>query len=303
MRCTPFLGAVSIAAVLALAGPAASAEAMNCQIDFGQILPRPDAGEPFHAPPAGPSAHLGGHGQLVFGTDAVYLHHLPFFLTGGRHPHNFQVLMRVSFASDADRQAYLDHRAGNPDALYTALPPDFTQDEIEAIFRSGDKGHSLGVVEFFDEHFENRPMPTAFLEAEVTVDEVVIFRELAPHGPVADELVYRIVQGGDETFLVHANSSPPDFDHVAAARVALPADGPADANLHGGVLRVSGASNDEAGRLRAGDTLACSAHDGTRRMPFDVTVSVGADVYCEAGELSAVAGEPGFEGKRACSVD
>lgn len=77
----------------------------------------------------------------------------------------------------------------------------------------------------------------------------------------------------------------------------------AEPSLDGGVLRMVGAANTEHERLVAGKTLSCSAHDGTRRPILNVTVRLEREVYCEAGELGAVASSPTFEGKRPCTKD
>lgn len=296
-------GAASLA-VLALMATAASAETPRCEIDFGLIMENLEPnGTPVHEEPAAPSAHFGSHGQLVFGEDVVYLHHLPFLFDHRRHPHNFQVVMRVSFMDEADEQAYLERRKLLPDALFTAVPPSYDQGWLEETFENGLGDQELGEVEIYDEHFENRPRPEPFLSAGMVIDEVLQFRELLPTGPTADELRYMIVENGQEAFLVHELSSPPDFDQVLKVTLSPDMTGPSEVSLDRGILRMVGAENVEGGRLTVGEALTCSAHDGTRRMPFDVAVTVEREMYCEAGELSDVAGGPGFEGKRACAPE
>lgn len=298
------LGATSLT-VLTVSSAIAAAEPPRCEIDFGPIMEHvTQPAIEVHDGPVGASTHLGSHGQLLFGEDAVFLHHLPFLIDSpSRHPHNFQVLMRVSFVDDADEHAYLEQRKQFPDALFTALPAPFNQDQLQVVFEQELTGQPLGVVELFDQHFESFPQPEPFLTAPLVVDEVVQFNELLPTGPTADTLRYLIVQGEQEAFIVHELSSPPDFDQVL--KVSLTHDGPAATglSLDGGVLRTVGAANNEHERLIAGDTLSCSAHDGTRRPILEVTAKIEAEVYCEAGELSAVANSPEFEGKRACASD
>lgn len=295
-------GAASLA-ILALTSTAAWAETPRCEIDFGPIMEnlRPNEST-VHQEPVGSSAHFGSHGQLVFGEDVVYLHHLPFLMDDpSRHPHNFQVLLRVSFFDEADEQAYLDRRKLRPDALFTALPEAYDQGWLKEIFENGLDGQELGEVQLYDEHFENFPRPQPFLRAGMVIDEVLRFRELVPKGPTADELRYMIVESEQEAFLVHELSSPPDFDQVLKVTLTPEITGPPEVSLDRGMLRLIGADNVEGGRLTMGETLTCSAHDGTRRLPFDVAVTVEGETYCEAGELSDVADSPSFEGKRACA--
>ena len=294
-------GAASLA-VLAVTGAAAWAET-PCEIDFGPIMEslRPNE-SPVHQGPVGSSTHFGSHGQLVFGEDEVYLHHLPFLIDDpNRHPHNFQVLMRVSFVDEADEQVYLERRKLLPDALFTALPDAYNQDWLKETFENGVAGEELGEVLLFDDHFENSPPPQPFLSAEMVIDEVLKFSELLPSGPTADELRYMIVESEQEAFLLHDLSSPPDFDQVLNVTLTSENTSPAEVSFDRGMLRLIGADNAEDGRLGVGDALSCSAHDGTRRLPFDVAVAIEREIYCEAGELSDVAGGPSFEGKRACA--
>lgn len=297
-------GAAALA-IVALTSTAARAETARCEIAYGAIVAdlRPNQ-TTVHQQSVPSSTHFGSHGQLIFGEDKVYLHHLPFLQADpSRHPHNFQVLMRVSFVDEADRQAYLQRRKLRPDALFTALPDDYGQIWLKTIFEAGAKGQELGEVEIFDEHFENDPRPRPFLKAEMVIDEVLEFRELDPDGPTADELRYMIVETEQEAFLIHEVSSPPDFDQVLKVTLTPAITGASEVSLDRGMLRLIGADNAEGGRLIVGDALTCSAHDGTRRLPFDVAVAIERETYCEAGELSAVAESPSFEGKRACAPE
>jgi hypothetical protein len=254
----------------------ARADTPQCLIDFGPITEHlRQTVTTVHDEPVGPSVHLGSHGQLIFGEDVVYLHHLPFLMEDpARHPHNFQVLMRVSFVDEADKQAYLERRQQAPSALFTALPAPFNQDRLRDFFENGSQGQELGEVSVFDEHFENFPEPQPFLRAGMVVDEVVQFSELLPKGPTAEELSYLIVESGEEAALVHVLSTPPDFDQVLQVTLTPKSAGSMALSLNRGTLRMLGASNVEAQRLRAGDAITCSAHDGTRRLPFEVAVTV-----------------------------
>ena len=62
----------------------------------------------------------GLHGMLLFGTDPLYLSHLPMF----GHPHNFQVILEVAFDADAEAVLRADRNDGG-DGLYTFAPAEF----------------------------------------------------------------------------------------------------------------------------------------------------------------------------------
>lgn len=295
---------VAAFAAFLVAIPAAAPQAreLTCRIDLQAVAAQAESPPFMHETPPLPGAHRGLHGQLVFGAEAVHLHHLPFFLLDpGDHPHNFQVVLRAAFRDPDDRAAYLARRSAAPDALFTAAPPVFVQD---ALAEEGVLGRSLGVVDLFDEHFENSPRPAPFLQAEMIVEKVLTWREVDPGGPRESRMSYLVSAAGGEVFLIHRIGAPPDFDQVLAAAVApVEIDTVDIAALDGGLLTVLNVDNAEVERLRPGETLGCTIVDGTRRIPVAVTVEAGREVYCEAGELSAPAGTDAFEGKRACAAE
>lgn len=300
----PLRAIVGALVLLPIAAPT-TAEDLNCIVETAGKLVRAPENSFTHRRPAGPAAHQGLHGQLLFGADAVCLHHLPFLLDDpDAHPHIFQTLVRVAFASPDDRAAYLERRKAAPEALFTAAPPPFDQDALEAMRDGGTEGRSLGRVEIYDGHFENDPRPSPFLVAEMTVEEVIVFREIDPGGPRRERLSYVVAAAGSEAFLVHLFAAPPDFDQVLRAGLAVepPAHGPPP-DLHGGRLTVHETPNAEGARLRPGTTLDCGVDDGTRRLPTSVAIEVTTQIYCEGGELSAMASDAAFEGRRACSTE
>jgi hypothetical protein len=69
-------------------------------------------------------------------------------------------------------------------------------------------------------HFESHPVThpgQSFLiapDAEVHIENVVYFQELHPQGPGLQDLQYLLFGRGQELFLAHVISQPPDFDQV-----------------------------------------------------------------------------------------
>ena len=74
----------------------------------------------------GGSDTTGLHGMLLFGTDPLYLSHLPMF----GHPHNFQVILEVAFDADAAAVLRADREDGGDD-LYTFAPAEFPITELD----------------------------------------------------------------------------------------------------------------------------------------------------------------------------
>ena len=74
----------------------------------------------------GGSDTMGLHGMLLFGTDPLYLSHLPMF----GHPHNFQVILEVAFDADTEAVLRADREDGGDD-LYTFAPAEFPITELD----------------------------------------------------------------------------------------------------------------------------------------------------------------------------
>jgi hypothetical protein len=82
--------------------------------------------DPAHAQRA---PHFDVHGQLIIGEESLYLPHLPvFWFDPSRHPHNFQVILEVTFSQEgSDPQAVYvrDRRAHREQRVYTLAPEPF----------------------------------------------------------------------------------------------------------------------------------------------------------------------------------
>ena len=97
---------------------------MHHQEHGGATHPKPP---PKAKPPPDPT--FGGHGQLIVGTGPIYLSHLPMFMFDpASHPHNFQVLLEVTFTASGGsdpQETYVRDRLDTGTRVYTLAPEKF----------------------------------------------------------------------------------------------------------------------------------------------------------------------------------
>jgi hypothetical protein len=247
-------------------------------------------------------AHAGGHGEgdttgvhgmLLFGEEELYLSHLPMFAS----PHNFQVLLEVTFDADV-REVLLSDRQAISDGIHTFAPEPFPIVELEP---GGDKPARTSIEgTIFRGHFERGGEPIA-KGVVAQVQDVVTFRELDVNAKRADDqkLAYLCVGRGGRLHVVHEITARPDFDHVLTARL-----------VPGTVTDMAGRAQDGdvASRRFVGDRVEFDGRSDTptdRLVPhqtadgvlrgsigpagshgFRAQVETGEEVYLEIDELS-----------------
>jgi len=225
----------------------------------------------------------GGHGMAVVGTDPIFLSHLPMFM----RPHDYQVILQASFGpADAP---YRKDRTAHPEArLYTFAPAPFVLPELFP----GDGGKAPKRTTFTGSlvrnHFEQPPAHPedphlVAPDVVVTVDRVVLHRHFDPASPRAKELGYLLFGKGQERFLAHVISGPPDFDQLLAVDVA--GLDLTDDQLAGGVpLVVPGRHNEPGDRLTEGEKVTTTAHLDGGGKPVEVVVT--SELYVETADLA-----------------
>ena len=263
------------AAVIALSVATSAASAEGCR-----IIDRPAtvaATDRLHGPiEALGRPHTGGHGQVIFGAAQPFVSHLPVFMgNAAGHPHNFQVLLAVDFDA-AGAGAYDAARAAG--GLMTALPDSFDMSRLVVAYPGLAPLRRLSGVTVFNGHFEQGGR-AAFGNATLDVDAVIYFQEFNHDAPRQSALSYLIFGSEEEAFALHLLSGPPDFDQILALSTITADPGLSD----GRFITLDGRANDEGGRLRPGEVLSCRGDDGAM-----ITLTVGGEIYCEAGEFDAV---------------
>jgi hypothetical protein len=197
------------------------------------------------APPTGRPAV---HNWVAFGTERLYLSHLPLF----HHSHHgFQVIVEARLESVAgetvdgagapveDAQAAFVARP-EPNDLYTIGPT--AAFHLVDMFRPLRDGTEVSFrANVFRGHVEHvgRPHPRTgrllYRNVRVVATRLIEFRALGHDGERAEHNEYILVGSGTETFAVHRITAPPDFDHIVA--VTLPDGLIGDAALQSGLAR------------------------------------------------------------------
>jgi len=252
-----------------------------------------------------PTPHTALHGQGIYGVDAVYLNHLAVFMGNPAfHPHNFQVILKVAFDSPEAAEAYREDRLGHPDTLYTAAPTDFDQ---MALVADSEPLRSLPQTEIYRGHFE-KPGRRLVIAADLTVENVIYHREFLLDGDKLPTQTYLLFGRGDDVFLTHLLSAPPDFDQTLAVTLDakdVPTDTVrdilADFIAAGVFLELPDRGNEETSRLRPGDTIVCAFSTPTRAQPVTIELRVDRESYCESGEVEALVTES-FNQPRPCGA-
>jgi hypothetical protein len=211
----------------------------------------------------------GVHGMLLFGEEALYLSHLPMFMT----IHDHQVILEVTLDHE-EEDAPAIYRADSLDMgerVYTLVPEEFS------LRRIGDEGEDAlrsfqGTV--YRGHFEKGGVP---ILRDVTVDvvNVIHFRRFDPKAQALPELQYLLFGRVDELYLAHLITKAPDFDQIVPVTVISHSF--SEETLEGGVLLTfPRRENQIFERLRGGERTVAQVQ---------VALETGTELYLEEGEL------------------
>jgi hypothetical protein len=164
------------------------------------------------------------HGMLLFfGQNTAYLSHLPMF---SMPTHRYQVIMEVMLDKAGKDQlaSVVKDREHTPTRMYSFTPtknfrlPDLVSTDaqhprLEAFPGTIVRGH------FEPNHFE--PQGEDIIPGVVArVKNVVHFNKFASHPQDPPDLQYLLFGRGQELFLAHVITRPPDFDHVLGVQIA-----------------------------------------------------------------------------------
>jgi hypothetical protein len=246
--------------------------------------------------------HRGIHGQLLYGEDPTYLSHLAVFMGEPvSHPHNFQVVLEVSFSDPSAEATYLQSLRATPDDIHTAVPPPYDQNAL-VVDEPGRQLHrTLAGTRFVRGHFEQggqQIMPPTDLDLE----RVVYFREFTTGGERDEAPHYLLFGRSNEAHLTHLISAPPDFQQILKVEVTAGDGLPEQLDellAEGLYLSLPDRDNTEDRRLRTGETIDCGVDAETSLAFPSVELRVAEESYCEAGELSSLVTGP-FNVPAAC---
>ena len=241
---------------------------------------------PSHPPT--PGDRPAGHGMVIVGEQPVYLSHLPMFMS----PHDYQVILEATLTKEgSDPQAsYLEDRKRTGTKLYTLAPERFVLPDLVPAQPGGEPRRRSFLGEAFRHHFERDDPPRVSLDEAVTVNvtNVVHFRKFDPDADKPNQLQYVLFGKGQELFLAHVITSPPDFDQILSVKIADHQF--TDEELRQGVPIVfPDRANSLDERLREGERVPGRvqlAGDGASEA-LEPQVEVGVEFYFEANELAS----------------
>lgn len=142
------------------------------------------------------------HGMLLFGSNKIYISHLPMF----HRPHDYQVIAEVELGAAARATYLAAHKADPHSPLYTLVPERFVLPDVI----SGAKSFKATV---FKGHFERGGEPIAEA-SEVKITKVVHFRKFQPGAQHPTQLEYLVFGSWGEAYAAHLVTAAPDFDQV-----------------------------------------------------------------------------------------
>lgn len=234
------------------------------------------------------------HNMLVIGEKTVFLSHLPMFdsliedKSDYTSMHRYQVILEAKFIRNGKdvTGTYMKDRQSNAGIkMYTLQPARFV---LARLFTPNADSPALRSFKatIFRDHLERNGEPIEGLEdVVVKVNKVVHARKFDPSQEKPAQLEYFLFGKGDELFLAHLITKPPDFDQI----VAVKAVGHRFTNEElGKGVRVLLPERSNAATQRIKEDEQAKAQfqivDGSQIL--DLPIQAGTEYYFEEGELA-----------------
>jgi hypothetical protein len=151
-----------------------------------------------------------GHGMFMFGTDAVFLSHMPMFTMAN---HMYQVVLRVSLPPDA-MQLYRQQQAAHPQSVRNLLN---SADDLYVLPELQRGTRTQFKADLFADYANDdaRPLGDPYASAvAVQVEQVVHFRRFNATQPRPTHLRYLLFGTAGQAHLSHYIAKDPDFQHI-----------------------------------------------------------------------------------------
>ncbi len=231
-----------------------------------------------------PVDHPATHNMLVVGEEAIYLSHLPMFQEEGKRPmpHRYQGVLEVTFAK---QEGYVkDRREHRATKIYTLTPEKFVLPDLVSSNPQHEPLGSFKAKSILRGHLERDDNVPILQDVEVSVKRVIHFREFDPKVKKSLQLKYLLFGKGQELFLAHLITTPPDFDQTLAVKVTDHEF--TNEELAKGIQVVfPGTTNAAASRLREKQRVAGEMKVDNAPAPKKIQVEVDREFYFEEGEL------------------
>ena len=154
---------------------------------------------------------FGRHNMFAFGRRTLFLSHFPSFMA----PHDTQLIFEATLedANGSLQEVWLRERESHPgQGGYVMKPEAFA---LSTLYTPDPPARGSFTATFFRGGDEAIPELT---DVTVRVTDVVYANKLDQSASF-DELCYILFGRGDELFLAHLLSRPPDFDQIVSVRL------------------------------------------------------------------------------------
>jgi hypothetical protein len=234
------------------------------------------------------------HNMLVVGGKTVFLSHLPMFddLSEDKSDytsmHRYQVILEARFIrnrKDVTNIYTKDREANAGIKMYTLQPARFV---LARLFTRNTGAPALKSFRatIFRDHLERNGETIQGLEdVVVNVNKVVHARKFDPSQDKPPQLEYFLFGKGDELFLAHLITKPPDFDQIVGVRTV--GHRFTDEELGRGVrVLLPERSNTAAQRIKENEQTKAQFQVANTSQALDLPLQAGTEYYFEEGELA-----------------
>jgi hypothetical protein len=234
------------------------------------------------------------HNMLVVGGKTVFLSHLPMFdglsedESDYTSMHRYQVILEARFIrnrKDVTTIYTKDREANAGIKMYTLQPARFV---LARLFTQNAGAPALKSFRatIFRDHLERNGEPIQGLEdVVVNVNKVVLARKFDPSQGKPPQLEYFLFGKGDELFLAHLITKPPDFDQIVGVKAL--GHRFTDEELAKGVrVLLPERSNTAAQRIKENEQAKAQFQVANPSQVFDLPMQAGTEYYFEEGELA-----------------
>lgn len=151
------------------------------------------------------------HGMFIFGTDTVFLSHMPMF---GMASHMYQVVLRVTLSPDA-MALYRQQQTAKPKAVRNLSN---SSDDLFVLPDLQNGTRTQFTADLFSDYTNDdggAPVGDPYISGvPVQVEQVVHFRRFSPTEPRPTQLRYLLFGTASQAHLSHYIAKDPDFQHI-----------------------------------------------------------------------------------------
>jgi hypothetical protein len=234
------------------------------------------------------------HNMLVVGGKTVFLSHLPMFdgLSEDKSDytsmHRYQVILEARFTRNGKdvTDIYTRDREANAGIkMYTLQPARFVLARLFTQNTGAPAVKSFRAIIFRD-HLERDGETIQGLEdVVVNVNKVVHARKFDPLQDKPPQLEYFLFGKGEDLFLAHLITKPPDFDQIVGVKTV--GHRFTDEELGRGVrVLLPERSNTAAQRIKENEQAKAQFQVANTSQALDLPLQAGTEYYFEEGELA-----------------